>query len=968
MKRIDGSLGRRSSYIRRFSVAVMLLLLLPASALAQSSISGRVTDSTGGVLPGVTVAAASPALLEQVRVVVTNGEGRFTIIDLRPGVYSVTYTLPGFSTALRDEVPVAAGVTVTLNAELSAGAIAETITVTGASPIVDVQRVARTEVIPREVMDIVPTGRDFKAIAATLPSIKSGRQNVGGTRTVQQQGISVHGLTRNNTTKYVDGLNTNTSWSEGGVQMYDNDAMAQEVAYSTSAATADVSGGGVRINIVPQEGGNAFSGAVYLGDINGGLQSDNVDQALLDRGLRGGDSIEHISDLNLSLGGPVKRDTFWFFLSFRRISQDALKANVFHSDGRQGHETNVNFNYSGRVTGRVGAPNKFTMYLDRVIKKADQIVSAGASPDTASGRRYPSLYYVGQAKWTSAISSRTLFEAGVSIPVMTAHIGYKPENVFTAFTPEWYAGARREDLVLDTATTAYTSDGGNYYYRWHLNSSMSYVTGSHSLKTGVQLSRGRHSDTRQHTADLYQRYRSGVPDSVRVFNTPVLSTNLLKADLGVYAMDSWTIDRMTINPGIRLEWFNGAIASQEAPPGRFVPFRNFPEVANMPDWFDVSPRLGVVYDVFGDSRTALKASVNKYMEAYAISIPRRYNPSVRDLDDRLWNDVDLIPGTDTHSGISKATDGDDIAQDNEIGTTGNVNFGTRANRNPGDDLQREYNIEYSVGIQHELVTGIGVSAGWYHRTFHNLVLTDNLLINSTDYLPFDVTNPLSGDTFTAYNLDPAKKGLVDLLDVNSPDSSKRSRTYDGTEVGINARFPNGIHLYGGWTTSRDVGVTCDGDDPNTLRFCDHRGLIPFRHDFKVSGAVPLPAEVQLGFSLQSYAGATRAGTASAGDGSLSVDWSMPRSVFPGGQRTEGRVLVPLIAPGTKYPGRHTQLDISVKRTFRAGGTTIEPTLSVYNALNGNNVFRETERYGGSLGRPNEILLGRLVQFAFHTKF
>ena len=190
MTRID------ARFIRWCSFAA-LLMMLPASALAQSSIAGRVADSTGGVLPGVTVEAASPALIEQVRIVVTDGEGRYTISDVRPGDYTVSFTLPGFATVVREGVIVAAGVTVTVNSDLSAGGVEETITVSGAAPVVDVQRVARTEVIPREVMDVIPTGRDFKAVAATLPSIKSGRQNVGGTRTVQQQGISVHGLTRN---------------------------------------------------------------------------------------------------------------------------------------------------------------------------------------------------------------------------------------------------------------------------------------------------------------------------------------------------------------------------------------------------------------------------------------------------------------------------------------------------------------------------------------------------------------------------------------------------------------------------------------------------------------------------------------------------------------------------------------------------------------------------------------------------
>ncbi|MGE3844456.1 MAG: hypothetical protein AB7I50_23065 [Vicinamibacterales bacterium] len=677
-----------------------------------------------------------------------------------------------------------------------------------------------------------------------------------------------------------------------------------------------------------------------------------MSQALLDRGLRGTDATEYISDLNVSGGGPIVRDRLWVFLSLRRIDVDVIKANTFHQDGRPGHEVNLNYNYSGRLTAQLTPKNKLTAYLDRVVKTADQVLTPGTDADTAAGRRYPSLYYVGQAKWTLALNQRTLIETGLSIPVMAADIGYKPEDRKARFSPEWFAGARREDILLGTSWAAYSSDASNNYYRYHYSGAVSYVTGSHSFKTGVQFSHARNTAGRDNTADLIQRYRNGVPDSVQVFNTPVLSTDLLTGDTGFYVMDSWTLNRLTINPGIRFEWFKGAIGATSVGPGRFVTARSFPEVPNMPNWFDVTPRFSAAYDLFGDGNTAIKVGINKYMEAYVTSIAGRYNPMVTTGDVRNWRDLN----------------GDDIAQDDEIGPSNNAFFGSRPSRRPADDLEREYNREYTISVQHQLFPGIGVTAGWYRRTFHNLVLTDNVLLNSSDYVPFEVVNPLTGEVFTAYNLTPEKQGLIELVDLNSPDSSKRRRTYDGTEVGANVRLPNGATMFGAWTSTRDVSVNCDQDDPNTLRFCDQRGVIPFRHDFKLSGSYPLPWDFQFGFSIQSYAGATAAGRGNEGDGSLAVNWNIPADLFPGG-RTQS-VTVPLIPPGTKYPDRHNQVDMSFKRTFsvRGGRATIQPTLSLYNVFNGNNVFTEVQTFGPALGRPDEILQGRAVQLGAHMKF
>src|SRR5919201_5714701 len=243
----------------RIGLVFSVLILLATAARAQSAISGTVKDTSGAVLPGVTVEASSPVLIEKVRTVVTDGEGRYTIVDLRPGTYLVTFSLGGFSTLRREGVELPANFTATINADLRVGALEESVTVTGASPIVDVQSTQRTQVLNRELLDSLPTARNYSGLAALMPGVRMSNTDVGGNQQMEQIYMTVHGSRQTDTTVQVDGLNMNSLMNDGQVQAYYSDAANAEVSYQTSGAGADISGGGVRINMIPREGGTRFS-------------------------------------------------------------------------------------------------------------------------------------------------------------------------------------------------------------------------------------------------------------------------------------------------------------------------------------------------------------------------------------------------------------------------------------------------------------------------------------------------------------------------------------------------------------------------------------------------------------------------------------------------------------------------------------------------------------------------------------
>src|SRR6266487_1884117 len=244
----------------RALVLLGLLAMVPGSAYAQATLAGVVKDTSGAVLPGVTVEAASPVLIEKTRSAVTDSTGSYRIVDLRPGPYTLTFTLAGFSIVKRENIELPANFTMTISGEMKVGALEETLTVTGAAPTVDVQSTTKAQVLNREALDAIPTGRTIQGMGQLITGVSLNIPDVGGSRAMQQTYMSTHGLGASQTTVQVDGLLVNGLDGDGAVQNYFNSSMSQEMVYTTSGAAADVSGGGVRLNMIPRDGGNRFSG------------------------------------------------------------------------------------------------------------------------------------------------------------------------------------------------------------------------------------------------------------------------------------------------------------------------------------------------------------------------------------------------------------------------------------------------------------------------------------------------------------------------------------------------------------------------------------------------------------------------------------------------------------------------------------------------------------------------------------
>jgi len=936
--------------------AVLAVLIFPSQVSAQSAITGVVKDESGLVLPGVSVEAASPALIERTRVVVTDAQGRYAIVDLRPGVYKVTFTLSGFNTFVQENVDLPSNFTATVNGDLKVGALEESITVSGQTPVVDVQNAQRTTIISRALLDSVPMPRMFVAEAAMAVGTKISSQNVGGTRAAVNPRVTAHGSLTKDTTIDIDSMKMNTLVGGGDSHPDHNDAMIGEMTVQTSALGAEVSAGGPHINLIPRDGGNLFSFASYVGYSNGAMQFDNLTPDLIARGLQTPDAVDLVYDVNASAGGPLRKDRLWLFGSYRNVGNNNIVANSFYPDGSPGIYDQRVRNYTLRLTSQLNPRNKLTIYDDYQWKYVGHLYTSGIDVATASRTRPPVLKYTAAAKWSSSVSQRFIFDAGFGTSVNSYTEKYQPGVLKTPFTPEWYATAGRQDITRATSTVASTPQTGTYNFRYMIISSASYVTGSHAIKAGLQYHIGQTWNTADANADLVQRYRDGVPDSVIVYNTPARLYALMGNDAGIYIQDSWTLDRLTLNPGLRFETFNSSAQPGAVEGGRFVPMRSFAEIPDIPSWKNFAPRFSAVYNLTGDSKTALKGSVNKYNRNYTTDFANRYNPLVLQSDTRNWSDCDYLPGTSTCSPFVLSTNRDNIAQNNEIGPSNNANFGLAPARHADPDIKRPYDLEYSVALDRQLITGLSVTGAWYRRETYNNEQQINTLVSVTDYTPFVTPSPLNGEPVTVYNLNRSKQGLVDLLDSTAGNRKLARVSYNGYEVSFAARLPRGGNMFGGWSADHNVTVACASNDPNTYRYCDQSQYgIPLRHDFKFAGSYPLKYDFQVGATLQSYAGLP-----------LSVLWNVPANLFPGG-RTQS-VTVNLIPPGSSYLDRWNQLDLSVRKNFRFGKYRIDAALDVFNALNSNVVLQENQNYGSTLGQPQQILQGRLLRISNQIKF
>jgi hypothetical protein len=1004
--------------VRTLTVFVWLALV-PAIAQAQASIAGVVNDASGAVLPGVTIEAASPALIEKVRTAVTDGRGQYRIDQLRPGLYTVTFTLSGFSTLKQEGIEVTGSATSTVNAELRVGAVTEAITVTGAAPTVDIRGIRQERVISRDLLDALPFGRTPQTAALLTPGSSAvstfGAVEIGGTNIIMTGGglTSVHGSRGGDSRVTIDGLSTSGSEGEGAfANLLANIGVAQEVTVDYASGTAEQALGGVQTNIIPRDGGNSLKGSFFASGVNSSLQGSNYSQDLKDRGLTTPNSIKVTYDVNPAVGGPLLRDRLWFFASGRWVKNANYVGGMFYNKnagnlsswtydpdlGQPAYGDATQPSRSLRLTWQATPKNKISVFYDsqnrcQCPNPSATIAPEATSPGVAGNLLYSPLDML-SIGWTAPLTNRLLVQ--VRSGIRREDYTFDPEDhPFVNLINVTEQGGLIPGLSyrgggIGGAGQPYLNTDG---LTWNTLGSVSYVTGSHTIKGGFSnlwnrrdnFWAPRRAQPQEATADyVAYRFNNGTPNQLTERATPYTRLVRQPWDLGVYAQDTWTLNRVTLNAGLRFDYYSSYAPETHLGPAPLVPNRDitFPET-QMLSFKDIVPRLGATIDLFGTRKTALKVGLNKYVQALGTQVGfmnGALDPvsSLALFVTRSWTDLDrdFVPDCDLTN----------VLANNECGIVSDTNFGrqTLSNASDAETIRgwgnRPYQWEFSTTVEHELLPHVAASVGYFRRSFGNFVVVDNLALAATDYSSFSVTAPFDDRL-------PNGGGAVigPLMDRN-PDTLTRPadnhvrlasnygnqvQVWSGADFTLSARLASGVSVHGGVSTGRTETDNCDiltrvpEAGALALPYCHQ--LTNFLTDVKLQSSYTIPkVDVQLGGSFRSSPGPVI--SANQVIPNAAVRPSLGRDLSGGA----ANVTVNLVAPGSLYGDRLNQVDFRIGKVVRVGRMRNVVGLDVYNAFNANPVLAENATYRNTTITgwrvPTSIQPARFVKISVQVDF
>ena len=770
------------------SFLIAALLVLSAPAFCQSALAGLVRDSSGAVLPGVNVEAASPALIEKSRTVVTDSTGQYRVVDLKPGTYVVTFTLFGFTRVRREGIELTGAGVTTVNADLRVGAVTETIAVSGATPVVDVQTSTKRQVVlSNEVLAAIPATRTYGNILALVPGIQSSTLDVNSTLSMTGTATNFLFTSRGGRgiegTVQIDGMNVGSASGGVGVSSFAYDVVnAQEVQVIVAGGMGERDRGGAAFNIIPKTGGNTFSGNTFWSTAGKWSQGSNLDDRLRRAGITEPPGLIRNWDTNVAVGGPIKRDRLWFFNNVRSYGthQDipGLYANANALDPSKWSyvkDPTIKARLAAdkkieaiRLTSQLTPKNKVGAYWDYQAncvgsalvntghpcrERGNNWIALGtATTSPESANMWSEREKVAQGTWSSPATNRLLFEAGVS----------SFSSKWGGYTPP---GADTHLVAVTEQTTAAGVPVPNFIYRGWASAasnnqrhntwraSLAYVTGAHYFIFGYQAAYVVYRQIQNVDNQLSYTFNNGTPTQFTMRVGPHIQSNRTRYD-GFYAQDQWTHGRLTLQGAVRYEhawsWFpegeNGILADN-----RFGSRYIFPRQEGVTGFHDITPRMGAAYDLFGNGKTSVKVNISKYLETaqngglYTIN-----NPAVtfQQTTTRSWTDGNrnFIPDCDLMDPAAQ----DHLASGGDsCGAWSNANFGnpfvtTRVN----PEVQhgwgvRNYDWQFGIAVQHEILPRVAVDVSYNRRWWGNFFYTDNLALGPQDFDRVTIAAPLN---------------------------------------------------------------------------------------------------------------------------------------------------------------------------------------------------------------------------------
>jgi hypothetical protein len=942
---------------KRFPLVLSLLCLAPAMMLGQVAITGAirgvVTDTSGAVLPNVSIVAEGPALMTP-RKAMTDVAGSYLFDSLPPGTYQLTYGISGFRKEVRSAIVITPGFTATISPQLSVGMSQQSVVVQAESVVVDTTNNTSSTTFDEALLQNVPGGRDTFSTVAQAPGVASSDFDIAGSQSFQQSVMQVHGSLPGDQVYSFNGLRLNWPGLTGGyTSFYIDDDSLSELQVVTDSAPAEVAVGGVYMNMVPKSGANQMHGLAAAYYQSAGTQATISDPVYDGVPVPSGTPFIMARDLATNLGGPLLMDKWWLFGSWRLYDLKESVLSITNPDGTPTTDPNHQSNTTLRTDYAISTNNRldFVWWFNEQNRFFRRDTSYAFVDTDASWRQIEPAYIL-QAEWTSAVRSNLLFDTRFGY----LHQVFPLEN--QAGTP--VTALNRQDVTLSTETGAppysfvnpasvLAFAEGASWYNGHL------WGGSHNFKFGVDTSTNHNGYNYTVDQGINAIYNDGTPIEVYAYNTPV-DVRSIYHETAAYAQDSVTLKRkLTLNLGVRYDHFNTFYPSQTSPAASFpalFPQRTFAQSPNIATWNTFRPRLGVAYDITGKGRSVVRAYFGQFDIIEGAGLAEQINPNGLSTQVYKWTD----------------TNGDGIPQPDEWDSPANLLAASGGVVTTIDkNLKRPYTNEVNVGYEQQIFSSIMVGANYYFRNIKNQVAGVNLANPAQDYSPTTVDdqgnpliNSITGQPMTLYDLNPADVGLSNYLITNI--SELNTNHYNGLELTATKRMSRGWQLLAGYTLQQQKGTYTRGltDDFNNPNDEINRKDAVLNYDatqmFKVLSNYTLPKAIAFGLNYQHYTGYP-----------LDPNNGPPTAVFE--NLNQGQVSVIGEQIGKIRLPNVDIVNLRLSRPTHLGDRfNLEPIVDLFNISNASTVISEVPTGGSNFEKPTNQLNPFIARFGLRFSF